>query len=536
MNFSFDKKFFFFLLFVFVIYFQGVLNLPVLDRDEARFATASKTMLIEQEYIDIKMVDEPRYKKPIGIYWSQVLSNKILGSYPFNEIWIYRLPSIVSFFLCILFIYCYLQKYEKKITIYLTIFFLTFCLLTISEIHQSKTDALLFMLVSICNLILYKTIKLKNINNYELFSFWVCMALGVLVKGPIILIFIIIPLLVFSIIKKKNIFKFFWSAPAFLLFLLISVPWFILINIKSGGVFWHESVGNDLFNKIKSGQESHGFPPGYYTILFFIFFWPGSIFFYSLFKNLKSNFQAILKKDDFKLILIVSFLAPFIIFELIPTKLPHYVYPCYLPMSILISKLIVDEKFDSNKIKSSIFTLILYPIIITTLICYSVFEYGKPDSSLLLVICFNIFLIFLLTLFRFRTSLKKFITYTGLFQISVYLVLVFFLIPRIEKLWVSQNINNLIKKYENNFDHILAYGFNEPSLLFLTSHSSLNNVSLNEISKEDIRNKKFLIILTKDLSQKIKKQDRFRNLVLINQITGFNYSKGKEVNIMVYQN
>ena len=93
-----------------------------------------------------------------------------------------------------------------------------------------------------------------------------------------------------------------------------------------------------------------------------------------------------------------------------------------------------------------------------------------------------------------------------------------------------------MKKYENNFDHILAYGFNEPSLLFLTSHSSLNNVSLNEISKEDIRNKKFLIILTKDLSQKIKKQDRFRNLVLINQISGFNYSKGKEVNIMVYQN
>ena len=36
-------------------------------------------MLIEKEYIDRKMVDETRYKKPIGIYWAQVFSNKLLG-------------------------------------------------------------------------------------------------------------------------------------------------------------------------------------------------------------------------------------------------------------------------------------------------------------------------------------------------------------------------------------------------------------------------------------------------------------------------
>ena len=57
---------------------QGVFNLPVLDRDEARFATASKTMLETKDFIDIKMQEETRYKKPIGIYWAQVSSNYIL--------------------------------------------------------------------------------------------------------------------------------------------------------------------------------------------------------------------------------------------------------------------------------------------------------------------------------------------------------------------------------------------------------------------------------------------------------------------------
>ena len=70
MNISFDKKFILFLLICLVIYFQGILRLPVMDRDEARFATASKIMLINEDYIDIQMVDEKRYK-PIGIYWSE---------------------------------------------------------------------------------------------------------------------------------------------------------------------------------------------------------------------------------------------------------------------------------------------------------------------------------------------------------------------------------------------------------------------------------------------------------------------------------
>ena len=66
MNISFNKKFLFFLLICFLIYLQGIFKLPVMDRDEARFATASKTMLIDKDFIDIKMGEEKRYKKPIG--------------------------------------------------------------------------------------------------------------------------------------------------------------------------------------------------------------------------------------------------------------------------------------------------------------------------------------------------------------------------------------------------------------------------------------------------------------------------------------
>ena len=92
------------------------------------------------------MVDETLLQKPIGIYWAQVFSNKLLGSYPFTEIWTYRLPSALRFFSFYdIFLFLF-QKIETPIVVFTSVFFLTISLLTISEIHQSKTDALLFYL------------------------------------------------------------------------------------------------------------------------------------------------------------------------------------------------------------------------------------------------------------------------------------------------------------------------------------------------------------------------------------------------------
>src|SRR5215467_12455912 len=52
-------------------FLPGFFSTPPLDRDEARFAQASKQMIESGEYIDIRFQDEVRYKKPVGIYWLQ---------------------------------------------------------------------------------------------------------------------------------------------------------------------------------------------------------------------------------------------------------------------------------------------------------------------------------------------------------------------------------------------------------------------------------------------------------------------------------
>src|SRR6478735_2621411 len=52
-------------------FLPGFSSLQPFDRDEPRFAQASKQMLETRDFVDIRFQDEARHKKPVGIYWLQ---------------------------------------------------------------------------------------------------------------------------------------------------------------------------------------------------------------------------------------------------------------------------------------------------------------------------------------------------------------------------------------------------------------------------------------------------------------------------------
>src|SRR6202140_1042034 len=52
-----------------LLFLPGFFNIPPIDRDEPRFAQATKQMVESGDFIDIRFQDDVRYKKPVGIYW-----------------------------------------------------------------------------------------------------------------------------------------------------------------------------------------------------------------------------------------------------------------------------------------------------------------------------------------------------------------------------------------------------------------------------------------------------------------------------------
>src|ERR1700680_1742139 len=78
-------------------FLPGFFSIPPIDRDEARFAQATKQMVETGDYIDIHFQDEVRYKKPVGIYWMQAGAVQIASALGLHgaltTIWLYRIPS-----------------------------------------------------------------------------------------------------------------------------------------------------------------------------------------------------------------------------------------------------------------------------------------------------------------------------------------------------------------------------------------------------------------------------------------------------------
>src|SRR6201985_1475271 len=83
-----------------VIFLPGFFNIPPIDRDETRFAQATKQMVETGDFVDIRFQDDVRYKKPVGIYWLQsavVQTASKLGLQRAQiRIWLYRIPSLIG--------------------------------------------------------------------------------------------------------------------------------------------------------------------------------------------------------------------------------------------------------------------------------------------------------------------------------------------------------------------------------------------------------------------------------------------------------
>ena len=82
------------------VFLPGFFNIPPIDRDEARFAQATKQMVESGDFVDIRFQDDVRYKKPVGIYWLQAAAVEaaVRARLPQAEsrIWLYRLPSLIG--------------------------------------------------------------------------------------------------------------------------------------------------------------------------------------------------------------------------------------------------------------------------------------------------------------------------------------------------------------------------------------------------------------------------------------------------------
>jgi 4-amino-4-deoxy-L-arabinose transferase-like glycosyltransferase len=127
------------------LYVPGMARLPVTDRDEARFAQATRQMVETGDYVRIRFQAEPRHKKPAGIHWLQAAAVRIAAGGDTGRIWAYRLPSALGATAAVLALFALARPVFGAGTALVAALILGSALLTGIEAHIAKTDAALLL-------------------------------------------------------------------------------------------------------------------------------------------------------------------------------------------------------------------------------------------------------------------------------------------------------------------------------------------------------------------------------------------------------
>lgn len=520
-------------------FLPGLFSLPPIDRDESRFAQASKQMVETGDYIDIRFQGEPRHKKPAGIYWAQVLAVHATGIA--DAIWVYRLPSLLAAVASVL-----LTAFIGGLLFTGGVGFgaglvMANSILLNVEARTGKSDALL--LASILGALACLLVVLRRQDSTgrgstaSAHGFWALAGAGFMVKGPILFL----PLVGIAIAQGWLARGLGWvrdlkPLTGIPLFLAVALPWYVAIIVISDGGFLAESVGKDMIAKVQGGQESHGAPPGLYLALANVTFWP-----FSFLGLLALPWIWRSRRRSEVLLLLGWALFTWIVFALTPTKLAHYVLPAYPALAILAVAALQDVDATAPR-WWRVVVMLLWGLVTLALAGVMPFVADGAGVSLspwhfagiLLLPALWFGLGFLWGTRQSGAQLLGILVTAGLFSGIVFGRF----LPGLEPAFVAPRLAETFRQVADcPQPRLISAGFNEPSLVFLTATDTYLTHAQGAAAK----------LLDGTPCQVAAIEARLEGEFLdhvgasgaevekLDEVQGFNYAKGQRVNISLYR-
>ncbi len=522
----------------------GLFSIPPVDRDEARFAQASRQMVDSGDYVDIRFQDDTRYKKPIGVYWLQTATVNIAAALGKQNatltIGLYRIPSLLGALAAVMLTYWAALAFVSRRAALLAALMMATSVILAVEAHLAKTDAVLLAastaaMGAMARVYFDAQILQSGPAGWRLPAiFWTALAVGTLVKGPLIFGLAGASIVTLAVLDRSARWLLALRPAAGLLWLaLLVMPWFIAIYARSGSMFAAQSVGGDLLPKLFSGQEGHGALPGYYLLLFFVTFWPAA----TLAGVAAPAVWASRRERGARFLL--SWLVPsWVVLELVVTKLPHYVMPLYPAIAILIAGVVDSHRIPRKGwlIHGTAWWFVL-PVLLGGLALTAIVMFGRQMALLSLPLLAGAIVFGLLAWRLFEPdgpvrSLQRAMVASLLISIGTY----GFLLPVLGKLFPSVTLARVLRTSDCDRPLAAAAGFHEPSLVFLAGTATRLTDGTHAAEFLNQGACRYAFVESRQERAFLRRADAIRLRYTSGpRVEGYNYNAGRHVSIAVYR-
>ena len=303
------------------------------DRDEPRYAVAVREMRTTGNWLFPTFNGEPRYHKPILIYWLMGLATAVAGDGPFGV----RLVSSMAGAGAVLGVWWLGRRLLGVRGGRLAALVYATAPIVAVESKIATTDSTLTLWLVGCQASLW--ILGRRASRSAAALFWICLSLAILTKGPIGPAFVAVATAVawfcgWSLPPRKRL-HLGWGLASLV---ILTCPWFIAAAIASHGEFLRFAVGDQIVGRVVSEKETHGGFPGFYPAVSALVLYPWS----ALLPVGLAGAWTRRKSDPTLAYLLGWIVGPLILLECFRTKLIHYFLPAVPSCALLVAWLMLS--------------------------------------------------------------------------------------------------------------------------------------------------------------------------------------------------
>lgn len=470
------------------VYLVGNATIALWDRDEPRYAQTSRQMLQSGDWVVPHLMDDVRGAKPIFIYWCQAISMKLTGH---DDAFAARLPSVIGMMLTLALLLLALHTWVGPQRAWWTVFIFSSSALAIAAAKMCITDAVLLLFITASQFCLYAILRGKA--GWGTIAFFgISIGFAGLTKGPVVLGVLAATLIALAILnwidRKRpwiarakarltarsssgfgaNALK--WLVATVLVIAVIA-PWLVLMERNQPGYLLN-TLWKEVIKRAGKPLEGHKGPPGYYLVLVWATYFPWSLLLPTAITVAWKH-----RKVPQVRFAICAIVGPWVMFEIVQTKLPHYVLPTFPFLAFLTADALVRcarRQHDDLVQKRFIAMTATWAVIaaLVGLAPWAMFiVLGGLNEKLVnaMTILSAVSLAYAFVVFR-HAKARRLQAMAGGMGFGMFAVICIFAgmyLPRAEFLRLSPNVAQVLRANgAAQPGDVLSIGYKEPSLVF----------------------------------------------------------------------